>query len=1049
MFSKKYLIIFLGSLIFSSSAFNQTYEADLSKKDFYVNGLLANDSLQDINFLICFVKNMSPSSFVDAGAYVSLVDAASCESADGANSALESSLSEASSADGSTADAEVTADTTSYTKATSSIEGIVDTNVLQGKSWVEVYQQLWDDSGLLYPFLVYAFTEQREDVSEANPNGVFTLSWEIKNKNDITMPSGYFVPANLTMEKGILDVTGNTVSYLYRGEEDPGATVYMTFNDSEVQLALTVPMFYNYGENFNNTDFYTVSLQGHFDKAAKIFCQKFIEAQEMEWISSSTGYIAKGPKLNESDIDTLINTSGTKIGLYGGSKDRLTGEHCWSTDITKAKRHVWEYGTYKESDGTKYDIPLSSMSLRASAAENLGLEKTVYGHASYWGGNVDSTDRAYVSNDTLWRNSNNSNDENLYRLLTNYYRVEEISTSRYQLVEFDKMSFQFYADHYKTEDSWKSKAKILLNGGQDFTGNCDAVNRNCPEYFGTIAVLDGVVTFTITGGMDFSNQNGAIDFNNPIVFTNTDWLTTMIHPDYNYVASMWLWDEDNRINYHVPDTAFQNPSTATGTNRVSSRSRKNISLSQLPASVFCIERCIDALKASQTMGSIIRASNTSHATGALSVTPYKNIGPFFKEDVYRDDNQNNIQDGSEPDYSAGSYNGINGIKESDIAVYTISDSRITDNKIDAGASNVPLTWPNSIYVTVPSSGGIELKKTIDGMTYEIQEQIEDYEYYEKDPAITTNNYTRRNHGDFSMKVLPNTAEAKSLVECDRNSDVNSDTGNNEYNGYHHRFKKKASPAERVFDQNAVYLCQDKIYDNDLTHYRIGLRTRVRYDLYNQTNLEKIDFSPPERFSYTVPDSGIKNNFAGISHAGKNIKLDFEGFGELWNFPRRVYDKCTDQPIGKYVSDSDWDGSCYRSISDFMLPDGAVLENIDPSKTEKVKVIALRGDDFLKQLSQEEIDAHTRNYALNLSDLPSTALIKDTGSSDSSDFIGNIPTEGILNNGDPSVIHGTVVFEASQASSSTETGASSSSESSSSESSSSESSSEGSSSSNDS
>ena len=41
----------------------------------------------------------------------------------------------------------------------------------------------------------------------------------------------------------------------------------------------------------------------------------------------------------------------------------------------------------------------------------------------------------------------------------------------------------------------------------------------------------------------------------------------------------------------------------------------------------------------------------------------------------------------------------------------------------------------------------------------------------------------------------------------------------------------------------------------------------------------------------------------------------------------------------------------------MLPDGAVLENIDPSKTEKVKVIALRGDDFLKQLSQEEIDAH--------------------------------------------------------------------------------------------
>ena len=123
------------------------------------------------------------------------------------------------------------------------------------------------------------------------------------------------------MEKGILDVTGNTVSYLYRGESDPGSTVYMTFSDDEVQLVLTVPMFYYSGENFNNLAYYTVSIQGHFDKTAKIFCQKFIEGQEMEWISSSTGYVAKGPKLNESDIDNLINTGGTK--LHYGAVQRI------------------------------------------------------------------------------------------------------------------------------------------------------------------------------------------------------------------------------------------------------------------------------------------------------------------------------------------------------------------------------------------------------------------------------------------------------------------------------------------------------------------------------------------------------------------------------------------------------------------------------------------------------------------------------------------------------------------------------------------------------
>ena len=39
----------------------------------------------------------------------------------------------------------------------------------------------------------------------------------------------------------------------------------------------------------------------------------------------------------------------------------------------------------------------------------------------------------------------------------------------------------------------------------------------------------------------------------------------MTHPQHNYLASMWIWDEDNRINYHVPPTAFQNPSNAIET----------------------------------------------------------------------------------------------------------------------------------------------------------------------------------------------------------------------------------------------------------------------------------------------------------------------------------------------------------------------------------------------------------------------------------------------------------------------------------------------------
>ena len=174
MYLKKNLIFFLATFVFCNTAINQTYDLDLLKKDFYVNGLLANDSLQDINFLICFVKNMNPSSFIDAGAYVSLVDAESCESADGANSALESSLSQASSADGTTADAEVTVDTTSYTKATSTIEGIIDTNILQGKSWVEVNQELAHDSGRLIQCW-FMLLQNKKKMSVRQTRMVFSL----------------------------------------------------------------------------------------------------------------------------------------------------------------------------------------------------------------------------------------------------------------------------------------------------------------------------------------------------------------------------------------------------------------------------------------------------------------------------------------------------------------------------------------------------------------------------------------------------------------------------------------------------------------------------------------------------------------------------------------------------------------------------------------------------------------------------------------------------------------------------------------------------------
>ena len=84
--------IFFTSLIFflgSSSLYTQNYEQDANEVDFYVPGILANDAMQSVNFLLCFVENTNFQTFVDKGVYKALIDEAQCETADGADATAD------------------------------------------------------------------------------------------------------------------------------------------------------------------------------------------------------------------------------------------------------------------------------------------------------------------------------------------------------------------------------------------------------------------------------------------------------------------------------------------------------------------------------------------------------------------------------------------------------------------------------------------------------------------------------------------------------------------------------------------------------------------------------------------------------------------------------------------------------------------------------------------------------------------------------------------------------------------------------------------------
>ena len=187
-------ILLLTTLFIGSLAVAQTYTADQNKKDFYVNGLLANDGLQNLNFLVCYMKNTNISDFVDKGTYKALIDEKSCEKADGSDSTAEASAAKASSSNpGSTTTATGTISNIEYTPQTVIAETASDGSI-DGKGWVELEIEFFNDPSTTGAATAFVKMDLQEDVSETNQLGTFTFTYELVN--DEAIPAPYNAPAN-------------------------------------------------------------------------------------------------------------------------------------------------------------------------------------------------------------------------------------------------------------------------------------------------------------------------------------------------------------------------------------------------------------------------------------------------------------------------------------------------------------------------------------------------------------------------------------------------------------------------------------------------------------------------------------------------------------------------------------------------------------------------------------------------------------------------------------------------------------------------------------
>ena len=993
-------ILFLITLFISSFAVAQTYTADLGKKDFYVTGLLANDGLQNLNFLICYMKNTNIGDFVDQGAYRALIDEKSCEKADGSDKAAESSAATLTSAeDSKTTAATGTVDTVEYTTQTALAVTATDGSI-DGRSWVELEIEFFNDETTTGPATAFVKMDLLEDVSTTNQLGTFTFTYDLVNDEAIGAP--YNAPANTTMSQGYVGVSGNEITFVEQGR---GAPIKLKLN-KDSSTGVTQGIMETSGgviDASNNREEYTFVHQFYFNDTTNIYCQKLVEAQKIQFTASGPENV--GDVVDAAAFKTIADAA-QEVQAYGGGAN-VTGENCWSTAADDTARTVYQYGTYNAGNlvttdlDKKYDATQGAMSLRATKGDNASFPdgKEVYAHASYWGSHVDRSDRTLVEDTTVFRNNNSTTDTNTYNLKQNFLQVFEITYEKRQLADLDKINFFGYVGWLKRDDDWSTG---MSNLGFPTTGSCNATDGNCEEYGGTVSVSgsgsDTVVTFTITKGIDWSSGNPPFDLNTPFSFTATNWATQLKKSGENWGEGWHLWDDISRRGYEIPFEAFSNPVSTTDAHLTKSRTEKKISANDLPNNLACLRNCLDATKMNQTMGGIFASISNSATSGTLNISPYKNVGNWFKEEVYTDWNNNGEfnADNNEFKMSAGDHMWIGGTKDSDIVTYTVNSGSILDG-------STALTWDNGVSISIPSSSSVDVLSTISTASRELEDTIRNFHYYAKPYSLgTTNNYLRRAGHWFDMEVFENTTLNLNAVECDTRDD------GQEYQGYEPKIKK-VSDNSSYMDNKATsnYYCSDKLHRGALTTtYRIGVMQRPEYTLSYATGAE-ISISPPQTLTLTVPDSGVRYNFSGIDYSGQKFYLKFEGFGELHNIPGRVVNTCTGVEVGKYVNN--WIQGCYRYVHDFVIPDGEILVNSDTEKPN-VKVLALRGDDFITKKTDSETATLATTYTLEKTDLPEFSLLKNNSDSSSTDYIGAKPTTGIINSGNPSVVHGETVFD---------------------------------------
>ena len=955
--------------------------------DFYVENNAANDALEQLNFVMCMMSNMGMDKMVNRGKYKVSLYEDDCEKADTSSSDAEKAKPKSAQQQQQGAGNSGGNSEQETKKVTSGIVEVTraDANAIQkAKIWLllegEEYEWIADmpadakadmiNSGMPTKDPdVNIFIDARtiSGPSETSQFGQFDykMTFTMASEQDMCPPPGPMDPILSRDEKiefGCLVEAGQYVGGM-RIQSNENEVSYVDFRMNDAPLRTVI----SYSEGGSKIEGITVDETGFSGGAPDYdwFDMQLVTAFSLD-SGDAAVYCSKTLSAAMMDFDNM-DAQGfpatTPVALPHEPSGLTNEESCYSLNEADAQKNVWRYGVYDSAGARAALDGVSGFPMNAKVTDENGDEQEIFGFADYWYVHVDDqfanlVTYAPAADATVFTREQFAGDTGPAMTVTvaqSNQRLTKFSRSYLALDDLDKLTALMYVD--AANGSWWSDEFVALGFPAE-----DA------EYEGSYD--KETATWTFTKKITWDPQWQEITLGTPITFTNAQWIDNMKHTESNNnchlnsscgendwqwtdFRSLWTWSPDTGQGYDINNRAISNPSDGTAANGILVENQEELTPSNYPAKLKCVFDCVSK--------ATIDAS--ANAAAALNGNGGNVVSPFIPETVQY------IKAGLRQNEH------FQGVLDSDVQNYTPEGLGIKDagGNLMGFANNITEDTVRGVtFVKYPGDGwqeqmewGIRTGRLIGGAT---------------DAAV---------QADLDK------------LECNRRDNNAAVSGDNPYTDVH-----------PVFNANAKRYCEQGFWDGTgpTTWYELSFGAsqwdRKRYVIDQSTN-DYVNFARPTTLYYDVP-----NDVAFGDDAGKSVRLDFNGFGELWGIPGQVINVTTGEALGEFYNGA-WNDNL-RYVNRFVI---APHNGVDPELYEKgsdtkYKVKALNGDQWLKLKATAK---GSLDYSLTEGNLPGwNNLInvspKREDGTDNGNSIGNKPVDAdLINSGKPAVIHGEVTM----------------------------------------